>query len=136
MAQNREINLFIEEYRQTNQKEPTVAEIAKAVKVDEQDVVFIMDSAKYPVSIYAENDEDGLSLADKLTSGDGGDDYFEKLVLRDIINTFDERDKRIIIMRYYRDKTQSEIAEELGVSQVQVSRLEAKILERLRKEFV
>jgi RNA polymerase sporulation-specific sigma factor len=135
-AQNREINRFIEEYRQTNQKEPTVAEIAKAVKVDEQDVVFIMDSAKYPVSIYAENDEDGLSLADKLTSGDGGDDYFEKLVLRDIINTFDERDKRIIIMRYYRDKTQSEIAEELGVSQVQVSRLEAKILERLRKEFV
>ncbi|MBO5304782.1 MAG: sigma-70 family RNA polymerase sigma factor, partial [Clostridia bacterium] len=104
--------------------------------IEESEVVFIMDSAKYPVSIYAETEEDGLTLADKLTGKDNGEDYLEKLVLRDLIESFDERDKKIIILRYYRDKTQTEIAKELGVSQVQISRLEAKILERLRKELV
>ncbi len=135
-AQNLKINKFIEEYRQTHQKEPTVSEIANYIGVDEQEVVFIMDSNKYPVSIYAESDEDGLTLADKLSSKESGDDYIEKLVLRDIIENLDERDKKIILLRYYRDKTQSEIAKELGVSQVQVSRLEAKLLERIKKELV
>ena len=95
-----------------------------------------MDSAKYPVSIYAEIDEDGLTLADKLCSKENNDDYIEKLVLRDLIDKLDEREKKIIYLRYYRDKTQSEIAKELGVSQVQISRLEAKLLERMRKELV
>lgn len=135
-AQNLKINKFIEEYRQIHQKEPTISEIAQFIGVEEQEVVFILDSSKYPVSIYAESDEDGLSLADKLCSKESGDDYIEKLVLRDIIENLDERDKKIIILRYYRDKTQSEIAKELGVSQVQVSRLEAKLLERIKKELV
>ena len=105
------------------------------MKIEESDVVFIMDSARYPVSIHAEKDEDGLSLEDKLCSKENQDDYIEKVVLREAIDSFDERDKKIIFLRYYRDKTQSEIAKELGVSQVQVSRLEAKILDRLKKEL-
>lgn len=135
-AQNQKINVFVEEYRQLYQKEPSVSEIAKHLGTDEQDVVFIMDSAKYPVSIYAETDDDGLTLADKLCSKESGDDLLEKIQLRDVINSLDERDKKIIILRYYRDKTQSEIAKELGVSQVQVSRLEAKVLEKMKKELV
>ena len=135
-AQNQKINKYIDEYLQKNQKEPTISEIAQYMKIDEQEVVFIMDSSKYPVSIYAESDEDGLTLADKLCSKDNTDDYIEKLVLRDLIEKLDERDKKIIILRYFRDKTQSEIAKELGVSQVQISRLESKLLERMRKELV
>ena len=135
-GQNQTINKFIEEYRQNKQKDPTISDIATYMGVDEHEVVFIMDSAKYPVSIYSEMDDDGLTLADKLSSPETTDDYIEKLVLRDVINSLDERDKKIILMRYYRDKTQSEIAKELGVSQVQISRLEAKILERMRKELV
>ena len=135
-AKNQKINKFIEEYRQNKQKEPSISEIAQYMEIDEQDVVFIMDSSKYPVSIYAEKDEDGLTLADKLCSKENNDDYIEKLVLREIIDKLDERDKKIIILRYYRDKTQSEIAKELGVSQVQISRLEAKLLERMKKELV
>ena len=135
-AKNQKINKFIEEYRQNKQKEPLISEIAQYMEIDEQDVVFIMDSSKYPVSIYAETDEDGLTLADKLCSKENNDDYIEKLVLREIIDKLDERDKKIIILRYYRDKTQSEIAKELGVSQVQISRLEAKLLERMKKELV
>ncbi len=134
-AQNQEINAFIEDYRQKNNKDPSVKEIAEYMKVEETDVVFIMDSARYPVSIYAEKDDDGLSLEDKLCAKGSQDEYIEKIVLRDVIESFDERDKKIIYLRYYRDKTQSEIARELGVSQVQVSRLEAKILERLKKEL-
>ena len=64
--------------------------------LEETEVVFIMDSARYPVSIYAETEEDGLSLVDKLSSKDSHDDYIEKTVLREIIEKFDERDKKII----------------------------------------
>ena len=135
-AQNQKINKFIDEYRQVHQKEPTISQIAAYMKSDEQEVVFIMDSSKYPVSIYAESEEDGLTLADKLCSKESQDEYIEKLVLRDIIEKLDERDKKIIILRYFRDKTQSEIAKELGVSQVQISRLESKLLEKMRKELV
>lgn len=135
-AQNQKINKFIDEYRQVHQKEPTISQIATYMKTDEQEVVFIMDSSKYPVSIYAESEEDGLTLADKLCSKESQDEYIEKLVLRDIIEKLDERDKKIIILRYFRDKTQSEIAKELGVSQVQISRLESKLLEKMRKELV
>ncbi len=134
-AQNQVINVFIEGYRQKNSRDPSVKEIADYMKKEESDVVFIMDSARYPVSIYAEKDDDGLSLEDKLCSKDNQDEYIEKVVLREVIDSFDERDKKIIFLRYYRDKTQSEIAKELGVSQVQVSRLEAKILDRLKKEL-
>ena len=67
-AQNQVINVFIEEYRQKNSRDPSVKEIADYMKIEESDVVFIMDSARYPVSIHAEKDEDGLSLEDKLCS--------------------------------------------------------------------
>lgn len=135
-TQNQKINRFVEEYNQKYQKEPLISEIAEYMGIDISEVVFIMDSSKYPVSIYAETEEDGLTLADKLSSKENTDDYIDKIVLRDLINSFDERDKKIIIMRYYRDKTQSEIAKELGVSQVQISRLETKILNKLKKELV
>ncbi len=135
-TQNKQANDFIEKYRQEHQVDPTIKQIADFLKVEETEVVFILDSSKYPVSIYAETEEDGLTLADKLASKENQDDYIEKVVLKEIINKFDERDKKIIYLRYYRDKTQSEIARILGVSQVQVSRLEAKIIERIRKEMV
>jgi len=135
-AQNQVLNAFIEEYRQAHNEEPSIKAIAEHMNIEETDVVFIMDSAKYPMSIYAESEEEGLSLVDKIADKSNQDDYIEKMVLHDIINKFDERDKKIIILRYFRDRTQSEIAGELGVSQVQVSRLEAKILERIKKELV
>jgi RNA polymerase sporulation-specific sigma factor len=135
-AQNQEISAFVEKFRHDKQKDPTIKEISEALKLDETDVVFIMDSARYPVSLFAESDEDGLSLVDKIAAKGSQDEYIEKMVLREIIDTFDERDRKIIYLRYYRDRTQSEIAAELGVSQVQVSRLEGKILEKIKKELV
>lgn len=128
-------NIFIESYRQKHQKEPTVDDIAKAFDMEREDVVVTMESSHYPISIYQEND-DGLSLVDRLSAKGSLEDTIDKMLLKDLINKLDERDKKIIILRYFRDKTQSEIASELGVSQVQVSRLEGKILEMMRKELI
>ncbi|MFW5780522.1 MAG: SigB/SigF/SigG family RNA polymerase sigma factor [Bacillota bacterium] len=135
-AQSQKINAFVEEYRHKYDKEPTISQIAKEFDISQQDVVFALDSSKYPVSLYAENDDDGLSLIDRLCAKGSQDDDIDKMIIKDLIKNLDERDKRIIYLRYYRDKTQSEIARELGVSQVQISRLEARIIEKMKKELV
>ena len=63
------------------------------------------------------------------------DDTIDKMIIKDSIRKLDERERKIIVMRYYKDKTQSEVAKELCVSQVQISRLETKIIEKLRAGF-
>lgn len=134
---NLKITKFCDEFFAANNKKATIQDIAKHFKISEQEVILAMDSAKMPVSIYTQlddNDEDGLTLVDRFDS-EQNEDFLEKFALKDLINNLDERDKKIILMRYFYDKTQSEIAKRLGVSQVQVSRLENKILENLRKKL-
>ena len=128
------INRFSEEFRVKNSRSPSIEEIAENFSVEKEDVLFAMDSSRYPLSLNGvEGDEDdGLELIDRLASDEDQDELIDKIMLRTFIENLPERDKKIIIMRYFRDKTQSEIAEELGVSQVQVSRLENKIIEKLR----
>ena len=132
------INRFIESFRGETSREPTVEEIADHFKVETSDVLFAMDSAKLPVSIFDRNDdqdEKSKSYLDKLESKESGEDVVNKLLLKDIINELDEREKKIVILRYFRDMTQSEIAREMGVSQVQVSRLEVKILAKMKEKM-
>ena len=130
------INKFIEEYRGERNVAPTVDEISVNFGVDRADVIFAMDSNKYPVSLNggdSENDDSNQELIDRLHCPYEQEDMIDKIMLKGLIEKLPEREKKIIIMRYFRDKTQSEIAVELGVSQVQVSRLESKILEKLKK---
>ena len=95
-----------------------------------------MDSSKIPVSIYDKgDDEQGQSIYEKLTDGDPTDATIDKMLIKDSIEKLDERERKIVYMRYYKDKTQSEVAKVLNVSQVQVSRLETKIIEKLRESF-
>ena len=133
---NIKINRFCEQFFAQNSRQATIADIAQHFKITEQEVVLTMDSAKMPVSLYTQLDdeEDGLMLVDRFNV-DENDDFVDKFALKDLIENLEERDKKIILMRYFYDKTQSEIAERLGVSQVQVSRLENKILENLRKKL-
>ena len=70
---------------------------------------------------------------DKLASNENNDDVINKILLKDYINSLPEREKKVIILRYYRDKTQSEIAQLLGVSQVQISRIESKVISQLKQ---
>lgn len=130
------IGQFVEEYQQNYAKEPEISVIAKQFDIDEQEVVYILDSSKMPVSIYEKNDEDnGKSLIDRLSDSSSEEDLLDKLTLKDCIQKLPQREKMLIVLRYYKDKTQSEIAKILGVSQVQVSRLESKIISKLKKQL-
>ncbi len=134
---NLKITKFCDDFFVENNRSAAIAEIAKHFKIEEQEVVLAMDSSKMPVSLYTQlddGDEDGLTLVDRVENTEN-EDFVEKFALKDLINSLNSRDKQIILMRYFYDKTQSEIAKRLGVSQVQVSRLENKILENLKKKL-
>ena len=130
------INRFCERYSGEHQKEPSVEEIAAELGLEPSEVVFAMDSAKMPVSLFEKEDGDDKSLGviDRLAAPQGPDINL-LLSMKDGIASLTPREKKIILLRYFRDKTQSEIARELGVSQVQVSRLESKILAKLRDKL-
>ncbi len=134
---NIKINKFVDAFFVENGRKATISDIAKHFKISEQDVVLAMDSAKMPVSLYTpfdDGEEDGLTIIDRF-DGQESEDFVDKFALKDIINGLEERDRKIILLRYFYDKTQSEIAQRLGVSQVQVSRLENKILENLKNKL-
>lgn len=135
---NLQINKYIENFFSKEQRKPSIEEIAKHFQTDEQEIVLAMDSSKMPLSLYSPIDDEGdsLNIADKI---EAEDDINEKIVnnlaLKEVIKGLDSREKKIIMLRYYFDKTQSEIARQLKISQVQVSRLENKILENLRTKL-
>ena len=133
---NAKIIQFSEEYKSEHSIDPSVGEIAQKFGISEPEVVFAMDSGKYPVSLYEKSGEDdGLELLDRIASGESVDDNIDKMILRDCILELPERERKIIILRYFRDKTQSEIAELFGISQVQISRIESKIIKKLRESL-
>ena len=131
------INRYIDEYQSKNNISPSIEVVAEKFKISPDEVVIAMDSSKLPLSIYDkfEDDEEGLELIDKIPYLDNEDNVLNKIHLANIIDGLEEREKKIIILRYFRDRTQSEIAENLGVSQVQISRLENKIIDKIRLKF-
>ena len=138
-AQATKINRYIEEYSCKTGESPSVDEISAALSIDREDVVLALDSAKMPVSLYdatgENNGEKKTELIDRIPSEEREDDMVDKILLKSMIKRLPPREKKIIIMRYYRDNTQSEIAEALGVSQVQISRIENKIIESFKKQI-
>lgn len=135
---NIQINRYVESFVKENGDKPTIEQIAKHFEIDAQEVVFIMDSAHMPISLYTpfeDGENKSLLLIDRYVQDNSGDEMFENIALKEALKNLEERDKMIILMRYYRDKTQSEIAKELKISQVQVSRLEMKILNKMREKL-
>ena len=127
---------FVEEYKRDRGESPTIETIAAQFEIEPQEAVFIMDSGKYPVSIYEKTDDDSSrSLLDKLQTGENDEEKLDRMMLKQVIGELPPRDKKIILLRYFADKTQSEVARALNVSQVQISRLESKILVKLRAHF-
>lgn len=131
----KEINRFIDEYTCEHDYPPSVKEIAERFQMDEAETVFVMGSSKMPLSLYggAEN-KDGKEreLIETLPSSDDQDAWLDRLLLRGAMDALSERDRKIIVLRYFRDMTQSEVAEQVGVSQVQVSRIESRIIKEFR----
>ena len=135
----KEINLFIEEYTTAHGRQPAVSEIAKKFDMDEAETVFVMGSSKMPLSLYGGGDfKDGKEreLIETLPAKDDQEDWLDKMLLRGAIEGLCERDKKVIILRYFRDMTQSEVAKKIGVSQVQISRIESRIIKEFRQKLI
>lgn len=130
------INVFIDEKLKNGEKEPTVDEIAQNFGVEAEQVVFAMDTGHYLLSLSSTVGDDDVTLEDKIVGDRSPDEDLDKIMLKDFIEDLPEREKKVIILRYFRDKTQSEIAAELGVSQVQVSRIECKVLQKLKEKLI
>ena len=137
-AAAKEINAFVDEYSAEHGAQPTIKMISEKFDMPESEVVFTMGSSYMPVSIYARSDykdEKSQFLLDKLPVEDGQEDLLDKLELKAAIGELGERDKKVIMLRYFRDMTQSEVASMMGISQVQVSRIENRIMENFRKKL-
>jgi len=135
---NLQINKYMDAFVKENNVPPTIEEIALHFKVDQQEILLAMDSAKMPISLNTpiEDDAESVTLVDRIESQeDENGKMIDSIALTELIKKMEDRDKKIILLRYYFDKTQSEIAKELNISQVQVSRLESKILDNMRKKL-
>ena len=135
----KEMNAYVETYTAETGKSPTVKHLAEKFGMDEAETVFVLGSSKMPVSLYGTTEyKDGKEreLIDTLASDDDQDAWLDKMVLQGAINELCERDKKIIVLRYFRDMTQSEVARQVGVSQVQVSRIENRIIKEFRDKLV
>ena len=130
---------FIEKKRNAMEDIPTIDELAKIFEVEKDDVIIALDSCQQTLSLNAKIDEDdpnSQNVIDKFVCEDKSEDILDKFILKTEINNLPEKEKKIILLRYYRGKTQGEVAELLNVSQVQVSRIESKIIEQLKKKLV
>jgi len=137
-AAAKEINAFVEQYSSEKGEQPSVKTIAEHFGMPQSEVVFTMGSSHMPVSIYAQSDykdEKSQFLLDRLPVDDKQEDMIDVMELRSAISTLPERDRKVIMLRYFRDMTQSEVANMMGVSQVQVSRIENRIMENFRKKL-
>ena len=131
-----QIKNFIVEYNQEHNKNPTLDEISKKFNMDKTDIVFAMEANTTPLSLNDKiEDDESCTLMDKISDGFTVEKYIDKLTIRELIENLSAREKQVIIMRYYMDKTQSEIAKALGVSQVQVSRIENKVLKEMKENI-
>ncbi len=126
------ITSYVDEQLKSGENEPTIEQLAAHFEVDAQEIVFAMDTQHYLLSLSATVGEDDLELGDKIATEECEDENIDKLLLKDLIDELPLREKKVIVLRYFRDKTQCEIAKELGVSQVQVSRIENKVLKKLK----
>jgi len=121
-------------------REPSISEISNHLKIPKEEIVMALEANYTPESLYStvgEGENSSMLLIDRIDNerSDNELDLVDKIDLRNVLETLKPREKQIIILRYYKEKTQSQIAKMLGISQVQVSRIEKKILEEIRKKM-
>jgi len=132
------IKNYINEYVRTHGSNPSLENISTALNIELDDVILAMNANSSPLSLNEQAGEgsDNLTLMDKITDSFSQENLIDKLALREAISSLSSREKQVILLRYYFDKTQTEIAKELGVSQVQISRIENKVIEKMREELI
>ncbi len=119
------------------EKEPTVQEIAKVLDLPKEDVVFALDAIQDPISLFEPIYNDGgdpIFVMDQVSDERNRDvNWIEELALKEAMVKLNEREKIILNMRFFQGKTQMEVAEEIGISQAQVSRLEKGAIQQMNK---
>lgn len=116
-------------------REPGVNEIASLLEMDKEDIVVAMEACQAPAymhDVMPGEEKEQLSLIDRLANEEGSVLLLEKLALREALGQLDPREQEVILRRFFKDETQSSIADDLGVSQVQVSRIEKRAINKLK----
>ena len=116
-------------------REPTLSELAEETGLTPEEIAAADTAAEPVISLQSETGEGGLTLEGMLTSGGEEEGLVERITLRSAIAGLPEREQQVLVLRYYRGMTQMDTARVLGVSQVQVSRLERRALDKLRREL-
>ena len=128
-----------EELEKLTGREPTVEELADGMNLPVEEVVLIMESQTEVESIYKtvyQGEGTEISLLDKLPEKENQQEkVLNRIFLEEILRTLEPKERQLIAMRYFQDMTQTEIAERLGVSQVQISRMEKRVLGKIRKMY-
>ncbi|MCI6054209.1 RNA polymerase sporulation sigma factor SigG [Dysosmobacter sp.] len=122
-----------------NQREPTVEQIAKELNIPREEVVFAMDAIVDPVSLYEPVYSDGgdaICVMDQVSDNRNNDENWTDLIaLKEALKKLDDRERRILSLRFYEGKTQMEVSAEVGISQAQVSRLEKGAINTIKKHL-
>ncbi|MGI6453384.1 MAG: SigB/SigF/SigG family RNA polymerase sigma factor [Syntrophomonadaceae bacterium] len=116
-------------------KEPNVGEIAHFLGMNKEDIVLAMEACQAPAYMHDAlpgEEKEHVSLIDKLAHDEGNNIMLEKVALQEALSKLDEREREVIVRRFFKDETQSSIADDLGVSQVQISRIEKGAINKLR----
>jgi RNA polymerase sporulation-specific sigma factor len=118
-------------------KEPTISQIAKELDLPREEVVFALDAIQDPVSLFEPIYHDGgdaIFVMDQISDSKNGDDsWLENISIKEAMKKLNEREKLILTLRFFNGRTQMEVADEIGISQAQVSRLEKTALKHMRK---
>ena len=120
-----------------NNKEPTISQIAKELNIPREEVVFALDAIQDPVSLFEPIYHDGgdaIYVMDQISDSKNSDDsWLENISIKEAMKKLNDREKLILTLRFFNGRTQMEVAEEIGISQAQVSRLEKTALKHMRK---
>lgn len=135
----RKISIYKEQLSKTLQRSPTIEELAEYACVDKEEIIFAIESAnslQYLYDTIHQDDGAPVLLIDKLSEEKKCDDnLIERIALKEALRSLDEKARQIIMLRYFKDKTQVQVAKMLGISQVQVSRIEKKVLAQMKKRL-
>ena len=128
-----------EAYQAEHQREPTVDQVAQRLGLKREDVVMALDAVVEPVSLFEPIYSDGgdtVCVMDQVRDKKNTDEaWLEHIALEDAISKLSQREQRILAMRFFQGKTQTEVSAEVGISQAQVSRLEKNALKQIKKEL-
>lgn len=120
-----------------NAKEPSIQEIADELGIKKEDIVFALDAIQDPISLFEpvyHDESDTLYIMDQVSDDKNQDDiWLENIALKEAMKRINEREKQILMLRFFSGKTQMEVANEIGISQAQVSRLEKTALNHMKK---